>query len=317
MVTWLPPPTAAPTAAAPTAAAPAAAAPAAAAPTPSSELSADGMPPFPFVTLLVSGGHNMLVLSRGVGDHRILGSTLDDSIGEAFDKTARLLGITQVPGGPPLERLAREGNARAHALPMPMSKTRDAALRASCDFSYAGLKSAVRQLLEHQLPADETPPPADDERHRRRADVAASFQRVAVAHLAERTARALRWAAEGDAGGDGGGGGGGGGAALTCLVVAGGVAANQTVRSELARVAAEAGLPMVCPPIRLCTDNGIMVAWAGMQRLRLGLAEPPLAPNDDVDLHVEVRPRWPIGFRDPRSTTQQQQLAKRKRPAPA
>ena len=312
MVTWLPPPAAAPTAAAPTAAAPAAAA----APTPSSELSADGMPPFPFVTLLVSGGHNMLVLSRGVGDHRILGSTLDDSIGEAFDKTARLLGITQVPGGPPLERLAREGNARAHALPMPMSKTRDTALRASCDFSYAGLKSAVRQLLERQLPADETPPPADDERHRRRADVAASFQRVAVAHLAERTARALRWAAEGD-GGDGGGGGGGGGAALTCLVVAGGVAANQTVRSELARVAAEAGLPMVCPPIRLCTDNGIMVAWAGMQRLRLGLAEPPLAPNDDVDLHVEVRPRWPIGFRDPRSTTQQQQLAKRKRPAPA
>ena len=111
-------------------------------------------------------------------------------------------------------------------------------------------------------------------------------------------------------------GGGGGGAALTCLVVAGGVAANQTVRSE-PRASRRAGLPMVCPPIRLCTDNGIMVAWAGMQRLRLGLAEPPLAPNDDVDLHVEVRPRWPIGFRDPRSTTQQQQLAKRKRPAPA
>ena len=96
----------------------------------------------------------MLVLSRGVGDHRILGSTLDDSIGEAFDKTARLLGITQVPGGPPLERLAREGNARAHALPMPMSKTRDAALRASCDISYAGLKSASINASAHTVDFD-------------------------------------------------------------------------------------------------------------------------------------------------------------------
>ena len=168
--------------------------------------------------------------------------------------------------------------------------------------------------------------------------MAASFQRVAVEHLVERTARALGWAREAHP-------------SLSCLVVAGGVAANQEVRRQLTRVASEAGLPMVCPPVRLCTDNGIMVAWTGMQRLRHGLADrpvstsqaptpqmrqpPPVHPmrrsgcprcprraarhaapaclRQDVSLFVEVRPRWPLGPRDPRSTTQQAQLSKRKR----
>jgi tRNA A37 threonylcarbamoyltransferase TsaD len=262
------------------------------------------VPPFPFLTLLVSGGHNLLVLTTALGAHAILGSTLDDSIGEAFDKTARLLGIPQIPGGPVLERLAREGDPRRHALPAPLSKTKDAELRASCDFSYAGLKSAVRQLLETRLPPTRRSELPAAELQRELADVAASFQRVAVEHLAQRTARALEWALETAPN-------------LTCLVVAGGVAANLLVRSELARVASEAGLPMVCPPLRLCMDNGLMVAWTGVQRLRLGLAERPLRADADDEtqrLFVEVRPKWPLGPRDPRSKTLQQQLSKRKQP---
>jgi len=274
------------------------------APTASTQLSPDGVPPFPFLTLLVSGGHNLLVLTTALGAHAILGSTLDDSIGEAFDKTARLLGIPQIPGGPVLERLAREGDPRRHALPAPLSKTKDAELRASCDFSYAGLKSAVRQLLETRLPPTRRSELPAAELQRELADVAASFQRVAVEHLAQRTARALEWALETAPN-------------LTCLVVAGGVAANLLVRSELARVASEAGLPMVCPPLRLCMDNGLMVAWTGVQRLRLGLAERPLRADADDEtqrLFVEVRPKWPLGPRDPRSKTLQQQLSKRKQP---
>eukprot|EP00900_Chrysochromulina_parva_P025100 jgi/Chrpa1/7223/Chrysochromulina_OHIO_Genome00019709-RA len=274
------------------------------APTASTQLSPDGVPPFPFLTLLVSGGHNLLVLTTALGAHAILGSTLDDSIGEAFDKTARLLGIPQIPGGPVLERLAREGDPRRHALPAPLSKTKDAELRASCDFSYAGLKSAVRQLLETRLPPIRRSELPAAELQRELADVAASFQRVAVEHLAQRTARALEWALETAPN-------------LTCLVVAGGVAANLLVRSELARVASEAGLPMVCPPLRLCMDNGLMVAWTGVQRLRLGLAERPLRADADDEtqrLFVEVRPKWPLGPRDPRSKTLQQQLSKRKQP---
>ena len=142
--------------------------------------------------------------------------------------------------------------------------------------------------------------------HLELAHVAASFQRVAVDHLCLRTARAIEWAKAIEP-------------ALTCVVVAGGVAANLRVRQQLTRVAADAGLPMVCPPLRLCMDNGIMVAWTGMLRLRLGLAERPLGAETDASMLgmcVEVRPRWPIGPRDKRSTTQQQQLSKRKQPPP-
>jgi tRNA A37 threonylcarbamoyltransferase TsaD len=160
----------------------------------------------------------------------------------------------------------------------------------------------VRQLVETTLPDSKGEKlTCCDENRADLANIAAAFQRVAVAHLSERTARALSWAKEAHP-------------ELSCLVVAGGVAANQLVRSQLARVAAEAGLPMVCPPLRLCMDNGVMVAWTGMQRLRLGLAEKPLRADGDVSLFVEVRPKWPIGPRDPRSTTQQQQLSKRKQP---
>jgi len=305
------------------------------APLPPPPLGAGMQPPFPFLTLLVSGGHNMLVLSRAAGDHTVLGATLDDSIGEAFDKTARLLGIDAIPGGPPLERLAAKGDPKAHALPRPLSRTKDERLRSNCDFSFSGLKSAVRTLVEPSAPTkkqrkaaaraaaeaaaaggagaaeeeeeEEAPVSAEEAaaaEEKRRADIAASFQRVAVEHLAERAERAIGWAREVEP-------------TLSCVVAAGGVAANGEVRRQLSAACRRAGLPLVCPPIALCTDNGTMVAWTGMLRLWLGLAEPPLRECDDIELFVEVRPKWPIGPRDARSTTQAQQLARRKRPGDA
>jgi N6-L-threonylcarbamoyladenine synthase len=255
-------------------------------------ITAAANPAFPFLTLLVSGGHNMAVLTRGLGNHHILGSTIDDSVGEAFDKTARLLGITQVPGGPHLEKLAREGDDTAVLLPKPLSKTRDLCLQTGCDFSFSGLKTAVRQHTEKEFKngsKDGEDPLAEGTASRKaRADIAASFQRVAVEHLCQRAARALEWAQEMEPD-------------LRSMVVAGGVAANQQVRKGLTEVASDAGLEMSCPPPRLCVDNGVMVAWAGIERLRAGLFEAP--PSEAaVDSFVEVRPRWPLGERDERSS---------------
>ncbi|CAE6950254.1 GCP1 [Symbiodinium sp. CCMP2456] len=259
-------------------------------------------PEFPFITLLVSGGHNMAVLTRGVGRHTILGSTIDDSIGEAFDKTARLLGITKVPGGPHLERLAKDGDPKAHALPKPLAKTRDKVLQEGCNYSFSGLKTAVRTLVERELPSAKADTLSEEELHKAKADVAAAFQQMAVHHLCERASRAAGWALELEPD-------------TKCLVVAGGVAANQAVRKGLEEVAREHSLRMFCPPPRLCVDNGVMVAWAGIERLLLGLFEEPPSV-DSADSHVEIRPRWPLGERDPRS--QQQRVPKgQKRKTPA
>jgi len=257
-------------------------------------------PAFPFVTLLVSGGHNMAVLTRGVGQHTILGSTIDDSIGEAFDKTARILGITQVPGGPHLERLAKEGDATIHTLPKPLSKTRDRTLQKNCDFSFSGLKTAVRTLVEKQLPEATVASMTESELRSARANIAASFQSVAVAHLCERTTCAIEWARDLEP-------------SLASLVVAGGVAANESVRRGLRDVAEWESLGMCCPPGRLCVDNGIMVAWAGVERLRLGLYEEPPSVTG-IEHAVEIRPRWPLGDRDPRSQQSMHKGQKRKRP---
>ncbi|ACO62858.1 predicted protein, partial [Micromonas commoda] len=204
---------------------------------------------FPFLALLVSGGHNQLILTRGVGDHVILGSTLDDALGEAYDKTARLLGLdVGGGGGPALERLAREGNPRAYAFPVPLRKKKN------CDFSYAGLKTAARLAVERDLgvpDGDAAFTTIDKAKRKIRADIAASFQAAAVKHLEERTRRAVGWAndALAEESGDA--------RTLSCVVVAGGVAANESVRESLARVAAEVGLPLVTPPPRWCTDNGV------------------------------------------------------------
>ncbi len=210
---------------------------------------------FPYLLLLVSGGHCQLLVVEGVGRYRRLGTTLDDAAGEAFDKTAKLLGLGY-PGGPAVERWAATGDPTRFELPRPMLG------RPGLDFSFSGLKTAVRHLVD-------TLPRLDDAG---RADIAATFQARAVESLADRTRRALVQCRDG-------------GLALSALVVAGGVAANGALRGALTTIADEAGLPMVAPPPRLCTDNAAMIAWAGIERLRLGLC-------DGFDF--APRPRWPL-----------------------
>ncbi|MBP5858689.1 tRNA (adenosine(37)-N6)-threonylcarbamoyltransferase complex transferase subunit TsaD [Marivibrio halodurans] len=220
---------------------------------------------FPYLLLLVSGGHCQLLAVEGVGRYRVLGTTVDDAVGEAFDKTAKLLDLGY-PGGPAVERAAeRSARRRAEAgeetprfrLPIPMRGRDD------CAFSFSGLKTAVRQQLERL-----DTPPGEAERE----DLAAAFQTNAARSIADRTARACaRFTAEVAPG--------------RPLVVAGGVAANKVIRAELARVADAAGMTFLAPPLKLCTDNAAMIAWAGAERLALGLTD---------GLDFRPRPRWPL-----------------------
>lgn len=280
------------------------------------------------------------------------------SVGECFDKIARLVGITAIPGGPLLERLADEGEAiLAHTaaeasaaaeaagagaaaiatagtkaaakliakyeVTMPMQS---GAHRESCNFSFSGIKTSVAKLIETErerlglpaqlytgpgassttgskvvppqeasaVPAAEVDANVTLELHRATCLIAAGFQRVSVRFLQQRARRALQWLAE-DAAQQAS-------PPVTCLVVAGGVAANRTVRAGLEAVAAEAGVLCVCPPVQHCTDNGLMVAWTGIERLRLGLFRaPPPDSEAAVAANVDVLPRWPIGPVDPRS----------------
>ncbi len=249
------------------------------------------VPQFPFVTLLVSGGHTMIVLTRDLGDHTILGSTIDDSVGEAFDKTARLLGITAVPGGKELEALASGGVVEnwKPPLPKPLSKTRDDSLRKGCDMSFAGLKTAVQLALAS---AQKRSVEYGEEINKK--DLAAAFQKCCADHLADRLKRALRIILTGDNDNpplvESG---------LRHVVVAGGVAANEAVKCAVNQVAEEFGLVVCAPPPRLCADNGVMIAWTGIERLRRGLGEPALKLdcNEDIERFCEVRPRWPLGLR--------------------
>ncbi len=195
---------------------------------------------FPYLLLLVSGGHCQLLLVEGVGRYRRLATTIDDAAGEAFDKSAKLLGLG-FPGGPAVERAAQQGDAKAVPLPRPLVGT------AEPHFSFAGLKSAVLRARDSGRYSAE--------------DIAASFQQAVVDCLVDRTRRAL-----GEAGG------------ATALVVAGGVAANQAVRGALTALAAEHGLPFVAPPLWLCTDNAAMIAWAGALRFEQGLVDGLDAP---------------------------------------
>ncbi|TVV74248.1 tRNA (adenosine(37)-N6)-threonylcarbamoyltransferase complex transferase subunit TsaD [Sphingomonas solaris] len=190
---------------------------------------------FPYLLLLVSGGHCQLLFVEGVGRYRRLATTIDDAAGEAFDKTAKLLGLG-FPGGPAVEAAARAGNPRAVPLPRPLVGT------AEPHFSFAGLKSAVLRARDAGVHSA--------------GDIAASFQQAVVDCLLDRTRRALAVA-------DG----------ATALVVAGGVAANGAVRAALADLAHAHGLPFVAPPGWLCTDNAAMIAWAGAERLAAGLTD--------------------------------------------
>ena len=211
--------------------------------------------PFPYCLFLASGGHTQVVAVRAVGDYVRIGTTVDDAIGEAFDKTAKLLGLGY-PGGPQVEKEAARGNAFRFALPRPMQGRKDA------DFSLSGLKTALR------LEAEKIAPLTDQDV----ADLCASFQQAVVDVVLDRLRAGLRMfrAKYG---------------APSALVAAGGVAANQAIRKVLQRLALEVGSTLVAPPMELCTDNGAMIAWAGCERLALGLTD---------TLDVAPRARWPL-----------------------
>ena len=215
---------------------------------------------FPFLVLIASGGHTQILAVKGVGDYDRLGATMDDAIGEAFDKTAKLLGLP-FPGGPAVEAAARGGDPTRFALPRPLLGRPDA------DFSLSGLKTAVRYAAESVAPL----------RPRDVADLCASFQAAVVDVVEDRIRMGLKLFRRRI------------GVAPGAVVVAGGVAANAALREALTQLCAEAGLPLVAPPPKLCTDNGAMIAWAGVERLRLGMIDGLDAPG---------RPRWPL---DPKS----------------
>ena len=248
---------------------------------------------FPFLALLVSGGHNLLVLVEGIGSYKILGTTLDDAVGEAYDKVARLLGLDlSSGGGPAVEALALEGDPLAFDFPVPLRNSKDKAK--NCDFSFAGLKTCVRTRVESCVKDGDV----KEERNRQvRADIAASFQHVAVKHLCLRTKTAISWVKESHP-------------EVQALVVAGGVAANKVLRRELESLARESGVKLVCPPPKYCTDNGVMVAWTGMERLKggIGVGEIPESAKPEEGEFVELRPRWPLGELDERCSQQRKKI---------
>ena len=217
---------------------------------------------FPYLLLLVSGGHCQLLNVKGVGCYQRFGTTIDDALGEAFDKTARMLGLGY-PGGPAVERLAREGDPCRFALPRPM-KGRD-----GCDFSFSGLKTKIRQTIESL--------PDGPISHLDAADICAGFQTAVGEVLADRSANAIRGFLDQHE--------------PSSFVMAGGVAANQFIREKLEILSKEHGMCFAAPPIELCTDNGAMVAWAGLERLQIG---------DTDNLDFKPRPRWPLDPDAPR-----------------
>ena len=212
---------------------------------------------FPYLLLLVSGGHCQLLIVEGVGRYERLGATLDDAAGEAFDKTAKLLGLGY-PGGPAVESAAARGDGSRFDLPRPLKG------RPGCDFSFSGLKTAVRHAVE-ALPGDTIWATDVD-------DLCAGFQAAVGDVLADRVKNAIAlFRARHPAGGT--------------LVIAGGVAANQALRARQASVAADGGLALALPPPALCTDNAAMIAWAGIERLRLDMTD---------GLDASPRARWPL-----------------------
>lgn len=215
---------------------------------------------FPYLLLLVSGGHTQVILVRGVGDYERWATTIDDALGEAFDKTAKLVGLPY-PGGPNVEKAAQSGDPARFSFPRPLRG------EARLDFSFSGLKTAVRQAATAIAPLSDQDV----------ADICASFQRAITETLEERVGRSLARFREmyPDA-------------ATPALVVAGGVAANKAIRATLDRLCAAHDMRLVAPPIALCTDNAAMIAWAGLERMRAGLA------GDENGMSFAPRSRWPL-----------------------
>lgn len=207
---------------------------------------------FPFILLLISGGHCQFIYAKALGDYEVLGQTIDDAVGEAFDKVAQLLDL-DYPGGPHIESLAKAGNSDRFKLPHPLKG------KPGCDLSFSGLKTAVRVLIEGLpllMPED-------------KGDIAASFQKTIANTLCNRLESCLKLHGEG----------------IDTLVVAGGVAANLYLRQELEYVTTRYHKNLVVPPPALCTDNAVMIAWAGLERLQAGYIS---------SLDVVPRPRWPL-----------------------
>ena len=203
---------------------------------------------FPYLLLLASGGHSQILIANGVGDYKLLGETLDDSAGEAFDKVAKMLNLGY-PGGPVVERLAADGNPNAFNFPRPLCNQNN------CNFSFSGIKTAARTFI------DKTPDVNT-------ADFCASFQQSVIDVIINRLANAIKVAPE-----------------IKTLIVAGGVAANKKIRNAMEKLAAEHGMTFAAPPLSLCTDNGAMIAWAGIENYKIGnKLTAPFAP----------RPCWPL-----------------------
>jgi tRNA N6-adenosine threonylcarbamoyltransferase len=220
----------------------------------------DGALDFPYALLLVSGGHCQILRVEGVGRYTRLATTIDDALGEAFDKTAKILGLGY-PGGPAVEALALEGDPRAVPLPRPLLGSREP------HFSFAGLKSAVVRAAESGA--------------YRPADIAAGFQQAAIDCIGDRLRLALERMDE-----------------VTALVVAGGVAANRRVRASLEELAAGCGLRFVAPPLALCTDNAAMIAWAGIERLQQGASDPlDIAARPRWPLDPDAEPVRGAGYK--------------------
>lgn len=213
--------------------------------------------PFPYLLLLVSGGHCQFLEVRGLGDYIRRGSTIDDAVGEAFDKTAKVLGLG-FPGGPDVEKYARSGDPQRFAFPRPLIR------RENLEMSFAGLKTAVARAAEAATKLDA----------QTKSDICASFQAAICDVLASKSTRALAAfkTADGDA---------------KRFVVAGGVAANAEIRKALDRTAAQADAMLIAPPLHHCTDNAAMIALAGAMRLEAGMFQPD-------SLETAARPRWPL-----------------------
>ncbi|MEL6744369.1 MAG: tRNA (adenosine(37)-N6)-threonylcarbamoyltransferase complex transferase subunit TsaD, partial [Pseudomonadota bacterium] len=217
---------------------------------------------FPYLLLLVSGGHTQILLVRGLGDYNRWATTIDDALGEAFDKTGKLLGLPY-PGGPNVERMALNGDPKGYAFPRPLSG------RDTLNMSFSGLKTAVRQAVE-----------ATDTTNKVTANICASFQAAVADILADRVERAFS-RFEDELG------------QKATLVVAGGVAANTLLRNRLQTVCDDHAWTLSAPPLALCTDNAAMIAWVGLEHLASGTIPPA---------QTDIRPRWPLDAESARSS---------------